>query len=155
MFDRRVSHDKERFSCSSTRASSNAFKRNAGFAYVVPLSRSEADEFEAIAGSITVSDACGQAQWTAWQGYLQVNSFTDRQIAAGTDACTTFSQVNGLTINIGGCVLKKDTDPDFLLEAVTRETPPNGMVDLFHFSGHRCLWYAGLPKCYAAMSNQA
>ena len=155
MFDRRASLDKDQFSCSSTRASSNAFKRNAGFAYVLPLSSSEGNEFEAIAGSVAVSDARGQAQCTAWQGYLQVNSFTHRQIAAGSHACTALSQINSLTINIGGRVFEKDSNPDFLLEAITREAPPNGMVDLFQFSGHRCFWDAKPPKCYAAIGNQA
>jgi len=155
MSDRRASLGNDLFSCSSTQALSDAFKRNAGFAYVFPFSSSESDKLESIAGSVAISDAGGQAQCTAWQRYMQMNSFTHRQIAAGSHACTALSQVNSLTINIGGCVFEKDPDPDFLLEAVTRETPPYGMVNLFHFGGHRCLWDAGLPKCYAALGNQA
>jgi hypothetical protein len=155
MVDGRGSLDKDPFSCSSGRALSNAFKRNASPAYVFPFSSSESDKLEAITGSVAISDARRQAQCTAWQGYLLMNSFTNRQIAAGTDAGSAFPQVNRLTVNIGGRVFEKDPNPNFLLKGITGEATPNSVIREFQFSGHLCVWNARLLKCYAAIGNQA
>jgi hypothetical protein len=126
---------------------SDAFQRLAGFANIFPFWSSERQEFEAIIRTVAISDAGRQAQCAGWERDLQMNGFTDAQVAGGVHAYPAFAQVDSAAGykgrgNKGRCLLK-DPNSDVLLKRVTRKTTSDDMIHSFEFCVHRrALWDA-------------